>query len=189
MLVAAAPVVATKGVSVDLGRIDITQQLSPGGAYNLPTLGVRNPGSERTTYALVANPVQDPERVAPPATWFTFEPASVTLEPGETTRVRVRLVLPTDAQPGDYIALVGAQIAAEGSGAKVGAAAAARTTFTVAPANGLQAVGAWLGRTFEDLLPWSAIVPGVALASFATWLLRRRFTFRIGIERRPGGTA
>src|SRR6185369_13356977 len=97
-------------VSVDLGRIDITQQLTPGGAYNLPPIGVRNPGTERTTYMMVASPVVDPERVAPSATWFAFEPTSVTLQPGEIQRVRVGLVLPTDAEPGDYLALVGAQI-------------------------------------------------------------------------------
>ena len=184
LLVVAGPVLASTGVSVDLGRIEITQQLLPGAAYNLPTLGVRNPGSERTSYAMVASPVQDPDRAAPPASWFTFEPATVTLEPGATERVRVRLVLPTDAEPGDYIALVGAQITAQGSGATVGAAAAARTTFTVAPASDFQAIVTWLGRTFTDLLPWSAVMPSIAIGALVLWSLRRRFTFRIGIERR-----
>jgi hypothetical protein len=34
----------------------------------LPTLGVRNPGTERTSYIMVANPVVDPSRAGPPAT-------------------------------------------------------------------------------------------------------------------------
>ena len=181
----AGPAAASSGVSVDLGRIEITQQLSPGGAYTLPTLGVRNPGTERTSYVMIASPVAGED--GGPVTdvsWFRFEPSSVTLEPGETQRVRIRLVLPTDAQPGDYTVLVGAQIASPGEGASVGAAAAARTTFTVQPASDLAALMTQLGQAFTDLLPWSAIVPAVVLGLIVLWLLRRRFTIRIGFERR-----
>src|SRR5262245_57483136 len=37
LLSLAAPAVASSGVSVDLGRIEITEQLAPGSAYNLPS--------------------------------------------------------------------------------------------------------------------------------------------------------
>src|SRR5687768_4796726 len=57
LLLSAGPTAASSGVSVDLGRIEITQQLSPGAAYTLPALGVRNPGTERTSYVMVASPV------------------------------------------------------------------------------------------------------------------------------------
>ena len=184
LLQSASTVFASTGVSVDIGRIDITQVLTPGAAYKLPTIGVRNPGTERTSYVMVANPVQDQGRSAPPTAWFEFEPASLELDPGETQAVKIRIVLPTDAQPGDYIALVGAQIAAKGGGATVGAAAAARTTFTIQPSSDLQALGIWLGRVFSDLLPWSAIVPAVVVLAGLAWFVRRRFSFRIGIERR-----
>lgn len=180
----AVPVAASSGVSVDLGRIEITELLAPGSGYNLPSLGVRNPGSERTSYVMIASPVEaDGESLSGPS-WFRFEPASLTLEPGEVQRVRVRLVLPTDAKPGTYTVLVGAQIAAPGEGASVGAAAAARTTFTIQPASGLEALATQIGQAFTDLLPWSAIAPAVVVLGLAAWLLRRRFTFRIGIERR-----
>lgn len=178
------PVLATTGVSVDLGRIDITEQLSPGGSYNLPTLGVRNPGTERTRYAMIANGVNDADHASPRSAWFHFEPASLTLDPGESRSVRVRLVVPTDAEPGDYIALIGAQIVAQGTGASVGAAAAARTTFTVRPANEIQALTTWLGQTWSDLLPWSAIVPLVFTVILGLWVIRRRFTFGLRVERR-----
>jgi hypothetical protein len=186
VLAAAAPALASSGVSVDIGRIDITEQLSPGAAYNLPTIGVRNPGTERTSYSMVANPVSDPGRVAPPSSWFRFEPSHVTLDPGQTTPVRVRLVVPTDAQPGDYIALVGAEIVTVGSGTTVGAAAAARTTFTIKPANAIQAIVAWLGQQWNDFFPWSAIVPAIVVVAFGLWVARRRFTFGLTIERRGG---
>lgn len=180
----ASPTLASSGVSVDLGRIDITEQLAPGSAYNLPTLGVRNPGTERTRYVMVASPVVADGVAAPASAWFTFDPTSVTLEPGETQRVRVRLVLPADAAAGEYTVLVGAQIAPIGEGASVGAAAAARTTFTILPATGLQGLLTQLGQAFADTMPWSAIVPAGAVLLLVLWLVRRRFTFRIGIERR-----
>jgi hypothetical protein len=183
-----APAAASSGVSVDLGRIDITEALSPGGAYNLPTIGVRNPGTERTSYVMVASPVPGDGGRVSDASWFRFEPASLILEPGEVQRIRIRLVLPADAQPGDYTVLVGAQIASPGSGASVGAAAAARTTFTIQPTASIEAIARQLGQAFVDLLPWSAIAPAFLAVGLAAWVLRRRFTFRIGIERRgrPG---
>ena len=187
LLAIVGPVAASGGVSVDLGRIEITQQLTAGASYTLPTLGVRNPGTERARYVMVASPVagEDGATLTDPS-WFRFEPASLTLEGGEVQRVRIRLVLPTDAQPGDYTVLVGAQIAADGEGATVGAAAAARTTFTIQPASGLQALATQLGQLVGDLMPWSVIAPGLLVVALAIGLMRRRFTFRIGFERRAG---
>jgi len=184
LLLSVTPAFASSGVSVDLGRIDIQQVLTPGGAYNLPSIGVRNPGTERTSYMMIANPVQDPAYSAPPASWFEFEPSSVTLDPGESRPVKVRLVLPTDADPGSYLVLVGAQIATQSGGATVGAAAAARTTFVIEPAGSLQAFGKWLSRVFTDTLPWSAILPVAALLGGIVWIVRRRFAFGFRIERR-----
>ena len=181
----ANPTLAATGVSVDLGRVDITQQLSPGAAYNLPALGVRNPGTERTRYVMVASPVAGDDAIIANPAWFTFDPPSVTLDPGETQRVRVRLVLPTDAPAGDFTVLVGAQIAPQGAGASVGAAAAARTTFTVLPASGLDGLLTQLGQLVADTMPWSAIIPAVLVLLAALWFVRRRFTFQVGIARRP----
>jgi hypothetical protein len=175
---------ASSGVSVDLGRIEISQQLSPGGAYTLPTIGVSNPGSEATSYVMVASPVADPAFEAPPASWFEFSPPGMTLAPGETRPIHVRIVLPADAPPGDYIALVGAQIANPGPGATVGAAAAARTTFTVQSSNAPGAAGHWIGRTLADTMPWSGLLIGMAVIAIAILLLRRRFAFGVRIERR-----
>jgi len=184
LFLTALPAAATTGVSVDLGRVDITEQLSPGGSYNLPTIGVRNPGTERTSYTMVANPITDPTHKAPPAGWFHFDPASVTLDPPATAPVHIRLIVPTDATPGDYIALVGAEIQTPGGGATVGAAAAARTTFTVAPSNALEAALVWLGQTFTDLLPWSAVVTSLVVLGGALWLVRRRFSFGLTVQRK-----
>ncbi|HVM15961.1 MAG TPA: hypothetical protein VM290_00065 [Gaiellaceae bacterium] len=179
LVVAASGAGASRGVAVDVGRIDVEQKLTPGGSYSLPMIGVRNPGTERSSYVLAASPVEDPERKAPPAEWFEFEPSEVTLGAGETERVRVRLTLPRDAEPGDYITLDGAQLVNEGGGAQVGAAAAARTTFTVEPASLLQAWWLWLKRILGDLMPWSAVVPAVLAGGALLWFGARRFEFRV----------
>lgn len=170
---------AARGAAIDVGRIAIEQDLTPGGSYELPTIGVRNPGDEETAYVMVADPVQDPERMAPPRDWFRFEPAEFTLEPGETRPVQARLVLPSGADPGDYLVLVGAQIADERGGARVGAVAAARTTFTVEPATLLHAWWLKLKTGFDDLRPWSWLVPLVVVGILGASLLRRRYSFAL----------
>jgi hypothetical protein len=183
LLAAATPASASRGVAIDLGRVDIRQELTPGGSYRLPTIGVRNPGSETTTYELHASPLQLEGREAPPASWFLFSPARLTLKPNETRPVKVRIDLPTSADPGDYVALVGPQIVTKGKGAQVGAAAASRVTFTVEPATLLQAYWLKVKTFFSEYAPLSWLVPAVAVALLLGWRVRRRFSFRI--ERRP----
>ena len=173
---------ASRGVAIDLGRIEIRQRLTPGGAYRLPVMGVRNPGTEPTRYELHASGLELEGRDAPPEEWFHFSPARLTLKPGETRRVRIRIELPTGAAPGDYAALVGPQIVTQGSGAHVGAAAASRVTFTVEPATWLQARWLKLKTFFVDNAPWSWLVPTLALLAMLGRRLRSRFALRI--ERR-----
>src|SRR4051812_7712696 len=150
MLLLAAPASASRGVSIDLGRIDIQQKLTPGGSYRLPTMGVRNPGTEATSYELKASPLVMNGKDAPPEAWFHFSRAKLTLKPHESAQVRVRIDLPTGADPGDYVALVGPQIVTKGTGAQVGAAAASRVTFSVEPATWLQAEWLKIKTFFGD---------------------------------------
>jgi hypothetical protein len=173
---------ASKGVAIDLGRIEIEQKVSPGGSYRLPTMGVRNPGTETTSYELKASPVEVEGREAPPAGWFHFSPAKLMLKPNQTRPVKVRLELPTGADPGDYVALVGPQIVTKGSGAQVGAAAASRVTFSVEPATTLEAYWLKVKTFFSDHGPWSYVAPLVLLLALLAYRIRSRFAFRI--ERR-----
>jgi hypothetical protein len=178
LLVGAAPVAAGRAVSIDVGSIAVREQLVPGGEYRLPTFGVRNPGTESTAYVLTVSYVDGQEGLRPPAEWFTFEPATLTLGVGESRAVETKLRIPADAEPGDYAALIGPQIAPDGSGPRVGAAAAARLTFTIQPSSALDA---WLRMIWRFLLenPWVWIVALVVLAAVVLWFLRRRFRFSI----------
>lgn len=170
---------ADRGVALDLGKLEISQVLTPGGGYRLPPVGVRNPGDEVTTYRMVVSSVQGQEGIPVPEDWFDVEPAKVTLEPGETEKVQARLSLPTGADPGNYEGLLAAQIVTEGEGAQVGAAAAARVTFEVESATLLGAYWYKLSTWFEDNTPWTWVVPAVLAWLLLAWQLRRNFAFRV----------
>jgi hypothetical protein len=174
----ATPVLASQAVSIDVGKIDVTDALAPGGEYKLPAFGVRNPGTEATTYRITVSYVDGQDAGKPDQTWFTFSPSELTLAPGESRPVTASITLPTDAEPGAYSALLGPEIVSTGTGAQVGAGAAARLTFTVAESSGLDAFLRWLGRTIGQN-PWILVGVGLLLLAVATWLLRRRFNFSV----------
>jgi hypothetical protein len=177
-LSSAAPAAASTGVSIDVGSIAITDVLVPGEEYNLPTFGVRNPGTEPTTYRVVVTYVDGQTAASPAETWFTFEPGDLTVKPGESRPVRTRLVVPPDAEPGDYAALVGPQIVNVGDGAQVGAAAAAKLSFRVGESSGLEAWLRMLGRLLLQN-PLVLAVAGLLLLLVAVRYLRRRFTLSV----------
>jgi hypothetical protein len=173
---------ADKGVALDVGTVKVEKKLSRGGSYTLPPIGVRNPGDETTTYRMGIDFVEDQGRRRPSQSWFSFEPAQFTLEPGATTRVRIDLDVPPGARPDDYEALVVATIVTEGEGTALGGAAAARLNFTVKSSNIFEAWLLRLQNWFQDNAPWSYAIPAVVAVLIALWFARRRFAFRI--ERR-----
>ena len=174
----AAPAVASMGVSIDVGSINVSEDLAPGGEYRLPAFGVRNPGTEPTTYKLVVSYIDDQAAGRPAEAWFTFEPAELTLQPGESRPVQALLTLPVNSEPGTYAALIGPQIVSQGGGAQVGAAAAARLTFDVAPSSGFDAFLRWLGRLITEQ-PAIVAIPISVLLLVGIWVMRRRFSISI----------
>jgi len=179
-LLVAVPAAASPGVSVDLGRIDIQQRLAPGGSYQLPTMGVRNPGDEVTSYVMSVAPVTGVKAAEPG--WLRFSPERLTLRPAQSKPVRMRLSIPTGAEPGRYESLVGAEIVGKGTGARVGAAAAARVTFEVEPSSSLSAWSRRIRTFFEDHAPWSLVLPAMLLGLAAVTFMGRRF--RVAVVRR-----
>lgn len=184
LLLGVVPAAATTGVSIDVSRIEVTEQLAPGGEYTLPTFGVRNPGTEPTSYAIVVTYIDGQETRQPPAAWFTFSPGSLTLQGGQSRPVTTSLEVPPDAAPGEYSALIGPQIAAEGSGAQVGAGAAARLTFTVSECEGFDCWLRWIGRWIGEHL-YVLLIPLALAALIGLRIVRRRFAFTI--QRRSAG--
>ncbi len=175
----ATPAGADRGVALDLGRVEITDGLLAGGGYRLPAFGVRNPGDERTSYRMVVSYVTDQERLEPPQEWFRFEPAQFALAPGKTRSVSARIEVPTGADPGDYEALLAAQIVTEGRGVQIGGAAASKVSFTIEPSSLLEAWWLKAKAFFSEHAPMSWILPLVLLLSLLGWQLGRRFTLDI----------
>ena len=174
-LLGSAPARGDRGVAIDLGEVAVTDRLPPGGRYQLPVLGISNPGSERAAYRMTVSYVTGQKDLEPPEGWFHFEPTEFTLVPGETKAVRASLSLPVGADAGDYEALVGAQIVTEGKGGQVGAAAASHLSFTVEPASALEALWLKVKRFFAENVPWTYLVPAVLLVLLGGRQLRRRY--------------
>lgn len=178
-LLGAVPAGAAKSVAIDVSRIAITESLSPGGEYVLPTFGIRNPGTEPTTYRLTVTYVDGQSAQSPPESWFQFTPRAITLGPGQSRSIATRLELPPGADPGAYAALVGAQIVSEQGGTQVGATAAARLAFEVEPSSLLAAWWNRLKRLLAENAPWSWLVPALLVSLLVARQLRRRFAFTV----------
>jgi hypothetical protein len=172
------PAMATTGVSIDTSRINVTQELAPGAEYQLPTFGVRNPGTDPTSYVIVVSYVDGQEAKQPPTAWFSFSPANLTLEGGQSRPVTTSLEVPPDAAAGEYTALIGPQIATGGTGPQVGAAAAARLFFTVGDCDGLECWLRWLFRWIGEHL-YVLLIPLALAALIGLRFVRRRFAFSV----------
>jgi hypothetical protein len=177
-IIGALPAMASTGASIDVSRIDVTEALRPGGEYRLPTLDVVNPGSEPSTYRLDVSYLEEQPGRRPDSSWFTFNPSELDLAPGARRAVQARLAIPPDADPGVYAALIGPQVVAQGTGAWVGAAAAARLTFTVGACDG---IGCWLSQVFEALAvqPALLLLPVAIGALLGLRFVRRRITISV----------
>lgn len=171
-----------RGVALDIGRIEISQKLTPGGGYNLPTFHVRNPGTETTTYIVSVSYIRGQHGKPPPGSWFQFHPSTLTLKPGESRAVRSRISLPTGADPASYAGLISVAVGSAGTGAQVGAAAAVRISFTVEPATFLGAVWERVKTILSDTAPWSWLIPALLAAAALLFFVGRRFSIRL--ERR-----
>ncbi|MFN0096592.1 MAG: hypothetical protein ACKVVT_17680 [Dehalococcoidia bacterium] len=178
LAVTAGPAAADRGVSLTIGRFQIDQKLTKGREYTLAGFGVKNPGTELTNYRLGLMHVSG-ETLAPDA-WFAFETETVTVAPGASQPVAVKLVVPGSARPGKYKAYLRAEIASEGSGTSVGAAAAAPVTFEVKSTNTLEEWRFAAGDAVAASSPWSFIGAGAATVAALAWFLRRNLTISVG---------
>jgi hypothetical protein len=178
-LLGSAPARADRGVALDLGRVEITAHLLPGGRYRLPAFGIRNPGDVSTAYRMVVSQIRNGKRLGPPEDWFRFEPREFALTPGSSRPVRVWIDLPAGADPGDYETLVAAQVVTEEEGVQVGAAAASRVSFTVAPSSTLQAWWLETKRFVSDHSPWIYVAPSMLFLALALRQLRRRVAISV----------
>ena len=156
---------AKLGVGVGLGKVDIDEELSPGGIYKLPTLPVLNTGDEDGEYQVSVTFREDQEEFRPDEGWFTFSPQSFPLKAGESQQVEISVTLPLNIRPGDYFAFLEASPKVSGEGVSVGVAAATKLNFTVKPANILQAIIERIRKLFENNAPASYVIAGIIVVA------------------------
>ncbi len=176
---------ASVGVGVNLGKINIEEPLKPGGLYTFPVIGVINTGDTAGDYAFEVTYHQDQPELRPDAEWFSFSPSEFHLEAGKSQNVEIQLSLPVKMKPGDYFAYLEAHpVVLSGPGTTIGVAAATKTYFTVVPANLWQALIHRVSSFFSLYAPWPQVVLAIVIGAVLISLFRRFFSFSVGISRK-----
>ncbi|MBI4089050.1 hypothetical protein HY415_03050 [Candidatus Kaiserbacteria bacterium] len=185
LLFSSSAVFAKIGVGMGAGEIRLTEPMKLGGIYPLPDLRIFNTGDEVTTYGMDVAYHQDRPELRPAEEWFSFSPATFTLEPGESQEIRVIMTVPLKAEPGDYFAFVeSGPVASNKPGTSVGVAVASKLFFTVVPANIFQAILFRTSSFFKTYAPWSWVGLIVLFSILLLALIRRFFSFNIAMRKK-----
>jgi hypothetical protein len=176
---------AKVGVGMGAGEIRVTEEVKPGGIYSLPPLRVFNTGDETTTYGMNVAYHQDNPQHRPQKSWFTFIPATFTIEPGESQEVQITMFVPVKVDPGEYFAfLESGPVQTGGAGTSVGVAVATKLYFTVVHANFFEALTYRLSAFLTTYAPWSWVGLGaVGLIIFLT-IFARFFSLNVSLRKK-----
>ena len=175
---------AKVGVGMGAGEIRLTEPVKPGGIYELPSLRIFNTGDEVSTYGMNIAYHQDRKELRPKQDWFSFSPSTFTLEAGKSQEVKVAMIVPVKAEPGDYFAFVeSGPVASNAPGTSVGVAVATKLFFTIVPANIWQAIGYRVSAFFATYSPWSWVGLGLIVLIILFMIIRRFFSFNIAVRK------
>lgn len=181
ILLAPGAAFAKLGVGVNLGKIQIDQELKPGGIYKLPPVTVINTGDEKANYAVEVTYHAEQKELKPEQRWFFFSPREFTLEPGKSQEVNISLHLPILAKPGDYFAYVEGYPAQKEGQVTVGIAAATKLYFKIVPATWWQAIYHRVVTIFTANAPTSYIIAGAIILAILIALFNKYYGFRLAI--------
>ncbi len=182
ILLAPALASARVGVGVNIGKIQIDQELKPGGIYKLPPVTVINTGDEKADYAVEATYHAEQKELRPEQRWFSFYPKEFTLEPGKSQKVNISLHLPILTKPGDYFAYIeGHPIRKEGQ-VTIGIAAASKLYFKVVPSTWWQALYHKIITFFTANAPTSYIVLGILVLLVIISIVNKYYGLKIAVK-------
>jgi subtilisin family serine protease len=154
-------------VSLEPDEIAPEEALRSGARYQLDPFGVWNRGTLTTQYQLLVVDSGLGLTAPAPAEWFTLDPVSVTLDPGQVALVRPVLEIPAGASPGAYASTIRAVSPIDG-----GLTDSILVTFQVSGATG--SGGGGLGAADSAGLPIGpVIVVGLLAIGLIAWLWRR----------------
>lgn len=177
-------VLAKVGVGMGAGEIRVDEPVKLGGIYELPSVRIFNTGDEVTTYGMGVAFHQDMHELRPNKEWFSFNPATFTLDAGESQEIAITMRVPLKANTGDYFAFIESGPVAENKpGTSVGIAVGTKLYFTLVPANIFQAIGFRVSSFFEIYSPWSWIGLGIIGLMICIIVLRKFFSFNIAVRK------
>jgi hypothetical protein len=172
---------ASVGVGIQAAPVRLAGLAHPGQSYALPPVSVVNTGSHTELIRVAAQRVSGgPGRTVPPS-WIRVSGPVIQLAPRHAASFPLELVVPSGATPGAYLS----DIVASGSAAvwlgraNLGAAAATKLEFRVAPA---AAAGIWSSAPWQTF--WALLVLALLIAVV---LGVRKSGLRIRVERKAVG--
>ncbi|QQR65052.1 hypothetical protein IPH92_00520 [Candidatus Kaiserbacteria bacterium] len=176
---------AKVGVGMGAGEIRVTESIKPGGIYSLPSLRVFNTGDETTTYGMNIAYHQDNPQLRPGKSWFSFTPATFTIEPGESQEVQISMSVPVKTDPGEYFAFLESGPVAEGGpGTSVGVAVATKLYFDVVHANLWSALTYRVSTFLTIYAPWSWIGLGLLVCGAVAFIFARFFSLDVSLRKK-----
>jgi hypothetical protein len=187
LLIVTDSLFAKIGVGMGAGEVRVTEDIRPGGIYTLPSLRVFNTGDETATYGMNVAYHQDNQQNRPAINWFTFEPATFTLEPGTSEEISITMTVPVKALPGEYFAfLESGPVQTQTEGTSVGVAVATKLYFTIVPANLWQAFIYRASAFMNTYAPWTWVAFGVVALLLTAFVFTRFFSFNISFRSKTG---
>ncbi len=178
-------VLASIGVGVGTGKIQVDEKLKPGIIYELPPLTVINTGDEASEYEVNISYHEGQPELKPQESWFILSPKTFQLEPGATQVVDIKLNLPIRAEPGNYFAyLEGHPFKKSVSGNTViGVAAAAKLYFTVVPANPIAGIFYKMISFWNVYAPWPQRVAIGLVVVIALAFFKKFFNIQVNVKK------
>ncbi len=168
--------IASIGVGVATGKIEVTEKLKPGIVYKIPAVTVVNTGTEPSDYSIDIAYNETQSELKPDKKWFSFSPVNFHLDPQQVQKVDITLTVPLKVTPGKYFSYIeGFPVRQPGAGSVVGVAAASKLYFEVIPANVFEGIYYRLVSLWRAYLPWTNIGVGVLAGVIAIVIFRRFF--------------
>lgn len=156
MLLVPASASANAGVGINLGKVILSNTLTPGSNYVLPSMTVYNDGDQASGYEMAVTFNEKQPELKPKDSWVSFSPERFSLAPGAVQIVQMSISIPEDVKTGDYYAYLEAHthIAAAGQpGVSAGISAAAAAKFYFSAEGAPQIASQPAGDTKQDKPP------------------------------------
>lgn len=178
-------VLASIGVGVGTGKIEVTEKLKPGIVYKLPSVTVLNTGDTPSNYSIDIAYNETQSELKPDKSWFTFSPLNFHLDPGGVQKVDITLTVPLKITPGKYFAYIeGFPVRVPGIGSVVGVAAASKLYFEVVTSNPIAGLYYRIISLAKFYSPWPERIFGILGVIIVLYFIKRFLRIEVGLKKK-----